>query len=176
MESMKSENWKPAPYPHQDIYEVSDLGRVRCHKYGDRQRKNPRIKKTQLNTTNGYYYVILSVNKLIKNWTINRLVLTVFKGPRDKSIDARHLDGDKANNILSNLAWGTRRDNEADKKAHGRTPIGSSNGQSKLTENAVRNIRRRHSKGESSHSLATSYSVCQQTISAITTRKTWRHL
>lgn len=169
------EIWKPCPRPYESAYEVSNLGIVRCYRYGNRVRKFPRIKNLQRNKVNGYWYVILSLRKVIKAWTIHRLVLTVFKGPQPKK-DARHLDGDKANNKLSNLAWGTRKENEADKRMHGRSAIGERNGQSKLTESEVRDIRRKHKQGRTTHSISQIYGVCQQNISSIVLNKTWRNI
>ena len=40
----------------------------------------------------------------------------------------RHLDGDRTNPRLENLAWGTKVENEADKELHGTVPRGDRNG------------------------------------------------
>lgn len=45
---------------------------------------------------------------------IHTMVLYAFEGPRPPGMEGRHLDGDKNNCALSNLAWGTSAENKAD--------------------------------------------------------------
>src|SRR5580765_1006210 len=60
-------------------------------------------------------------------WTGNRtvrrkiahLVLEAFVGLRPLGMVCRHLDGDRNNNNLSNLAWGTPSENVRDSVLHG---------------------------------------------------------
>ena len=111
-------------------YQVSNLGRVRSWYMGGSRRRLPRIKIPQMNK-NGYLYVVLSRKKVIKAWTIHRLVLTAFTEPHSSKIDACHNDGNKTNNHLSNLRWATRKENEADKLIHGTRAIGDRNGMRK---------------------------------------------
>jgi predicted transcriptional regulator len=54
---------------------------------------------------------------------------------------------------------------------------GEQAGLAKLTDDAVREIRRRYAEGGiSQQQLANEYSVHQTKISAVVTRKTWRHV
>lgn len=46
-------------------------------------------------------------------------VALAFLGPRPEGLDIRHLDGDPTNAHASNLAYGTKLENEADKWRHG---------------------------------------------------------
>lgn len=56
---------------------------------------------------------------------VHRLVLLAFVGPaRSKSHVCRHLDGNPANNTLSNLAWGTQQQNWDDRRRHGTDLVG----------------------------------------------------
>lgn len=50
---------------------------------------------------------------------VHELVLTTFVGPCPSGLECRHLDGNPARCALANLAWGTHRENEADKYRHG---------------------------------------------------------
>lgn len=50
---------------------------------------------------------------------VHRLVLEAFVGPCPEGQQCRHLDGNPLNNQLSNLAWGTPRENHADSVRHG---------------------------------------------------------
>lgn len=42
---------------------------------------------------------------------VHRLLLTAFRRPPKDGEVGRHLDGDKTNNLLENLRWGSTRDN-----------------------------------------------------------------
>ncbi len=50
---------------------------------------------------------------------VHRLVLETFIGPCPEGMEALHGDGNRHNNRRSNLRWGTRKENEADKVRHG---------------------------------------------------------
>jgi len=55
---------------------------------------------------------------------VHRLVLEAFVGPCPEGMLCRHLDGNGRNNNLSNLCWGTSKENCEDTKRHGRTCLG----------------------------------------------------
>jgi hypothetical protein len=69
----------------------------------------------------------------------HRLVLEAFVGPCPEGMECRHLDGNPQNNHVSNLCWGTKEENQADKRRHGTHfhPIGEKNGSSKLSRQEV---------------------------------------
>jgi hypothetical protein len=46
-------------------------------------------------------------------------VLEAFVGPRPPGLECRHLDGNPANSVLANLAWGTHSENMQDRVRHG---------------------------------------------------------
>lgn len=48
------------------------------------------------------------------------LVLEAFVGPRPRGTECCHWDGDPTNDALSNLRWGTSKENSADQMRHGR--------------------------------------------------------
>lgn len=53
---------------------------------------------------------------------VHVLMALEYLGPRPSpSHEVRHLDGNKLNNNIFNLAWGTRADNAADRERHGNT-------------------------------------------------------
>lgn len=106
---------------------------------------------------------------------VHRFVLECWVGPCPPGMECRHLDGDGANNKLSNLRWGTKVENMADKTLHGtlaRT-TGERSGNAKLTEADVLAIRadpRLH------RVIAGEYGVSPATVSNIKQKATWRHL
>jgi hypothetical protein len=74
------------------------------------------------------------------------------------------------------LFLGTDKDNADDKVAKGRCPRGEQMTQSKLTEAAVIEIRRRREQGETLKALALEFGVTFQLISRVVLRKIWKHI
>jgi len=59
------------------------------------------------------------------NRPIHRLVAEAWLPPRPSpQHQMRHLDGNRLNNAVANLAWGTAKDNADDRARHGRTRNG----------------------------------------------------
>lgn len=109
--------WKSIP--GYEGYEVSDQGQIRSikRKLKNGHRWKGRILKTPPDGK-GYAQVMLGKNKKFK---VHYLVLLVFRGRRqNKRMEARHLDGKKMNNRLSNLRYGSRSDNAVDRERHRR--------------------------------------------------------
>lgn len=115
------ETW--LPIPGQAGYEVSDLGRVRSSIQpggagGRGLRSTPHVLRAGINRF-GYRKVYLPGKP---GTLVHSLVLTAFSGPRPPGMVCRHLDGDSLNNLASNLAWGTYRQNMLDRRDHGTDP------------------------------------------------------
>ena len=126
------EEWKEIPGFEE--YQVSDLGRVKSLKYG----KEKILKGGKC--LGGYYRVGFWINGKPEFHSRHRLVLMAFVGLPPKDIQACHNDGNRSNNKLSNLRWGTAKENCADRKKHGTESVGCKNGQSKLNEKQIREI------------------------------------
>ncbi len=124
----------------------------------------------------GYNTAVLYNNGMPTGRRVHRLVLEAYVGPCPEGMQVRHLDGDVYNNNLDNLAYGTAQQNQADRKKHG-TAVGngSANAASKLTETEVLEIRKLRCN-ENTRSLADRYGVTPSLISAICTRRRWRHI
>lgn len=169
--------WKPIPeFP----YEVSDSGAVRNIRTG-------RILKTEA-IKGGYLRVTLSVGGVTTRVQVNRLVCEAFNGPPPSpEHQARHLDGVASRNIPNNLKWGTRSENEQDKRLHGTYQEREGNPFAKLTEGEVADIRlayaenlsTRQSKGfaQVEHGfvmrLASNYDVSVSCIKMIVSGRNW---
>jgi hypothetical protein len=108
---LEKERWLPVSgFP---AYEVSDLGRVRSVRAGRL------LKPARINSL-GHLQVKLYRNGKQHGRLVHRLVLEAFVGPCPPGMEARHVaTNDTSNNRLTNLAWGTYSENEADKKIHG---------------------------------------------------------
>jgi hypothetical protein len=111
-----------------------------------------------------------------KKLLVHRLVLRAFVGEPPPKHEALHGDGNPANNRLSNLRWGTRAENMQDAIRHGRVKHGSAHYRSKLTEEAVRGIKRDIAAGVGRHKIAYRYGVAVATIQDIAWGITWKHV
>lgn len=110
-------------------YEVSSTGLVRRWTNSHRDRRaEPRIARGHLR--DGYQRVSLTLDSGRRVFRqVHSLVLETFVGPCPPGMQCRHFpDGNRRNNNLSNLQWGTRLENAADKRVHGTMASGDRNG------------------------------------------------
>jgi len=91
-------------------------------------------------------------------------------------MEGRHLDGNKMNNHVSNLAWGTTTQNRHDRILHGTSSEGEKNGCAKLTDDEVLEIRRRAKNGERQKLLANEFQMSISAVEHIVQRRKWKHL
>ena len=91
--------------------------------------------------TSGYRRYSLCVDTVRYYLTAHRCVCSAFHGlPECKTLQVRHLDGDRKNNLPSNLAWGTQQQNWIDRVAHGRGMDGEKHHMAKFTDEEMRHI------------------------------------
>lgn len=164
--------WNPV-FGFEQNYEVSDRGDL---------RRIWKSKKKPLKVTyckrHGYGYVNLCKSGTIKRTKIHHVVLLSFGFmPTKERCQARHLDGIKSHNWLSNLKWGTPLENHADKVLHNRVG-GAFRGQkhhnAKLTDAAVQKIQILLREGFYQRDIAKLFGVTQSNISKIATGVSWQ--
>lgn len=116
-----TERWLPVP-GYEGLYEVSDMGQVRSLGRtatlvdGRTRKKFGHILKP---TKRRYWCVCLSAVRPRKFATVHSLVLAAFVGPRPEGQVGRHLDDNRDDNRLVNLAYGTQSDNMLDSVRNG---------------------------------------------------------
>lgn len=165
----RRERWRPV-VGFEGRYEVSDLGAVHSIRAGRAMRCFVRDSKK------GYVSVALSLEGRVRTAFVHTLVLEAFIGPRPTGHQAAHLDGDRANNALTNLAWKTQSENEADKLRHGTALIGERANGSRLTADVIREIRAARANGESRPSVAERFGLHKNYVSLVCSRRYWRHV
>ena len=101
-----SEEW--VIVPKYEDYAVSTLGKVK-RITDSKTYKSGKILKQNINYA-GYADVTLRSNGKPRNFRVNRLVLTAFRGIPADGYEASHIDGDRRNNTLNNLVWETLED------------------------------------------------------------------
>lgn len=104
------------------------------------------------------------------------LVLTMFVGPCPDGREGLHWDGDKTNNDVSNLRWGTRSENMKDAVRQGSHVRPLSSGRREMTPEQVRSIPGLRRRGLTQEQVGKLLGVSQTNISSIERGKTWGHL
>lgn len=126
-----------------------------------------------------YLYVSLRVRgNNVKCLGAHAVVCRMFHGdkPTAKHV-CNHKNGNKHDNRSDNLEWATARENVLHARhVLGTHPFGSRNGNSKLTESRVKELRKARSAGATYDSLAIACGVSKQTIFAAVNGKTWKHV
>ena len=170
-------------------YEVSSEGKVRRitdHKLRARWQVGRELSPQVQGHGLGHAYLRVKLDG--KYIPIARLVAEAFIMPRPVGFVVNHKDGVKSNNCLANLEWVTLTENAQHALRTGlRDPIkwsGERHGMSKLTEDAVRDIRstpvgrtgRPTGCGGSTLALAVKYNVTADLIRKVRRRVIWKHI
>jgi len=167
IENLPGEEWREigeAPG-----YWVSNMGRVRS--------KRGKFLKPVPNNC-GYPRITLYGGKRVGTY-LHTLVLETFVGPRPANMQVRHLNGNRADPRLSNLAYGTAQENRADRIGHGTDSTCDEHGCAKLTWEQVEIIRaaydaRTDPRNWGARRLAAEFGVDNTTVSKIARRKIWK--
>lgn len=106
---------------------------------------------------------------------VHSLVLEAFVGPRPEGYEALHRDGNASNNTLANLRWGTKEENDADMRTHGRKK-GVRHHAAVLSDDLVRTIRVRVANGETHQAVADSLGIQRRNVGRIADRTRWGHV
>lgn len=108
MKNQKQTMWLPVTEePFAERYEVSNEGDVR-------EKKTGRLLAENRNVRSHYHYVMLynPTARVGRNRPIHRLVAFAFIGnPPEGRNDINHIDGNRENNVVTNLEWVSRREN-----------------------------------------------------------------
>ena len=100
-----AETWKSIA-GYEELYEVSDMGRVKSLKFG-----KERILKLQKDK-DGYLQVGLYKDGHVKKLKVHRIVAEAFIQNPNNLETVNHKDEVKTNNVASNLEWMSRADNK----------------------------------------------------------------
>lgn len=150
--------------PGWEVYEISNLGRVR-------RKKSGRILKQSVTRTKytKYRMVHLSMNNVPRKFLVHRLVLLAFVGPCPDGMECLHNDDDPFNNCVDNLSWGTSKQNKErwDRK-------GSKHSSSRITEADVIEMRQ---SSETHNEVAARLGISSSHVCQIRLGQTaWTHV
>ncbi|QLF83526.1 HNH endonuclease [Gordonia phage RedWattleHog] len=116
---MTAERWLPVP-GYEDLYEVSDRGRVRSIPRTDAlgRRVAGGMRSTHTDD-HGRIRVTLNRDGGKKGHLVHHLVLEAFVGPCPDGLECCHWNGDASDNRLANLRWDTSAANKMDNVRNG---------------------------------------------------------
>ena len=171
---MTSEKWK-AVEGHEGLLEVSDFGRVQTlgtYRTGRGTKPGPQFRKGKVLSpflaANGYPTVAPKFGENRRKMLVHRLVAKAFVPGHFPDATVNHKDGDKTNNVASNLEWISRAENTAHQWRTGLVDLrGENHPSAKLSRADVEAIRRRCAQGETQRSLSVEFGVSNQLISDI---------
>lgn len=112
-----------------------------------------------------------------KEFRVNILTCETWHGHPDRfGLVAAHSCGNPGCWAGEHLRWATQSENAADRETHGTWVHGPDHHKARLNEDKIREIRLRFADGETKASIARAYNVTPQSIGAILSGKTWRHV
>lgn len=146
-------------------YAVSNYGRIKS------ARKILKPQKTHHN----YLQVCLSYGNGRK---LARLVAIAFIPNPNNYPEVNHLDGDKANNHISNLEWCTHKENciHAIRTGLKVNAKGESHYKARLTEKQVLEIRGQVKLGAKQNAIAKQFGLTCGHVNQIVKKKCWKHI
>jgi hypothetical protein len=172
------ETWK-AVVGYEGLYDVSDLGRVKSLLPSKQFPTAGHILK-QRRAGQGYTCVMLYKDGVGKNQYTHHLVMRSFVGPCPDGFNINHNDGNKKNNVRTNLEYVTFSENSEHAYRIGlRAPIdptGERNGNASLTEAQAITIATRLHQGERPCDVAKDLGVSPGPVYDISSRRKWKHL
>ena len=167
---------------HEALADIPNYSGMYCASAGGQifSRLSGRLRELKpFSNGKGYLVVSLYMDKRKKQVLVHRLVLLAFIGPCPEGMQGAHLNGNRADNRLSNLRWVTVTENHSHKVDHGTDGRGERNSIAKLTEQDVMLIRRLYvprSKQFSCTALGKQFGLSQQTVWQIVKRQRWNHI
>lgn len=168
------ERWLPIA-GYEEIYSVSDLGRVRIE---ISRRGFPAGSMLALTPgKDDYLQVSLARRTTHRKYVVSRLVLTAYARSPRPGEQANHKNGDIADNRLENLEWSTALQNIHHAiEVLGRDYRGEQNPASKLTEQDVIDLRDRAAKGVTQMSLSRTFGISNVMARNIASGRSWAHV
>lgn len=168
------EVWKDIP-GWENLYQASNWGYIKSLILY--KGKPSRILQTWCYGNYGHLEVTLCKNKTKTRHKVHRLILETFIGSCPSGMECRHLDGNPKNNKLSNLIWGTPKENQSDRILHGTDNRGSKQGSSKMKDKQIKEIRKLAKEGKfTQQQIANMFNICQPMVSMIKNKKRWQYL
>ena len=143
-------------------FQISNLGRVKNLNYKNRGKE---VISNQFKAgIGGYSAVQLCEKGRAKVHLVHRLVAEYFLNKKPWHTDVNHIDGNKENNRVENLAWTTHSENIIHRNRELNKGQGETHSRAKLTNQQVVEIRELLNKGVKNKDIAQKFRVTPQHI------------
>jgi len=160
------EEWRDMP-EYGGLYKVSNTGKIFSRKTG-------RLRKLTLNH-DGYHRVALVYKGKRKSWMVHRLVMLLFVGPSDLTVN--HKDSNRSNNHLSNLEYMTHSENILHGYRQGNiTQKGEHNPKCKTKESTVVEVWKLLQEGLKPKEVSEITGVSRSIVYDINSGKSWTQI
>jgi hypothetical protein len=162
--------------PEGKVFSVKRFG---PHRFSSHQYKGYAVRKLRVSVLGGKRYLAVSLVRDGKKYRIpvHKLVAECYLPAKpSKGAVVRHLNGNSFDNSYLNLAWGSRQDDANDRILHRTTAKGVQNHFARLSEEIVREIRKRYWSGESTTRIAEQFCLSQRHVRNIAFGRCWRHV
>jgi len=128
--------------------------------------------KVKKKTKNAYGYEVVTIHGHGTK-IVHRLIADVFCANPDNKPQVNHLDGNRSNNVHTNLEWCTPMENTHHAMNTGLFKFGEDSHDAKLTNMQVITIVDALKNGKSCQELADGHGVCEQAINDIKNGRRW---
>lgn len=170
----KTEEWRPIL--GFENYSVSNLGNVKRMKTyrNANKKKDGLMNRIKCGEGSRYRGVILCLNNKKHHKYIHRLVVAEFIRHLLPKEEVNHIDGDPANNNISNLEIVDRQGNADHARKTGLVAYGTRCPVAKLNPEKVREIRFLYwDAGKTLLEIGNKFGITFQTVSSVVNGKTW---
>lgn len=162
-------------------YEASSAGRIRrlpyyytgVSRFGNKEQRLLPEKIYLLTKVSPKGYQRINLES--KVWFVHRLIAQTFVPNPNQKQQVNHLNGIKTDNAAANLEWVSNQENRNHAVKTGLQPIGERVSK-KLTDGDIISIRALADGGMPQKAIAQRFDICQQNVSHIVRRSTWKHI
>lgn len=166
----------PKQIPGLPGYFITENGAVYSCKRTSTAANDAPLRRMKTSVYDGYERVSLFHADRRMPWGVHQLVLLAFVGQCPDGQETRHMNGDRLDNRLGNLCYGTPLQNAADRDLHGTTARGEMNGFRKVNDVIVGEIRNMAAAGASYVAIAEQFGISDVHAQKIATGKQWAHV
>lgn len=171
------EEWNPI-FGFNGRYFCSTLGRIKSVDWRDTRGalRKGRIMKQQRDHY-GYMHIFLTNGNFKKINLVHRLIAIAFLGLKKGKDFVNHKNGKKDDNRIDNLEWVTKSENSKHSFVIGtQDNKGMKHPLARYTDDQIREIRERHTKGESAYKLSKEFKMSYTNAKDIVAKRTWSHI
>lgn len=155
-------------------YSINEYGHLYSwNKFHKNKRTANPIRIKEFIDRKGYYQYNYSISGKRITIKAHILVMEHFVGPRPEGLVIRHLDGDPSNNHISNLTYGTHKENAQDSIKHGTR---ATRNNASLTDQEVIDVLSLLKSGQNCSDISRDIGISRKIISDIKLNKSYKHI